>query len=347
MGNQALPQVLLSGFPVSQEFALGRFELVSGSNLPDARLAFQTYGTLNHAGDNCVLLPSYYTGTHASYEPWIGPGRALEPSRWFIVAVNMFGNGRSTSPSYADAEVRGAAFPAISVADNVIAQHRLLTSLGVQNIPMIAGWSMGALQAYEWAVRYPDMVSGILPIAGAARCSPHNFVFLEGVKASLQADPAYDNGRYTHPPVHGLRAFGTVYAGWAYSQEFFRNGAYRDVGYEDMRQLLNAWASDHELMDANNLLAVLDTWQQADVGTPARGGFEHALGQVKARCIVMPSTTDLYFPVADSRIEVGLMPNAELLPIESDLGHIAGRPGIRASETRQISTAMQLLLDRT
>ena len=63
--------------------------------------------------------------------------------------------------------------------------------------------------------------------------------------------------------------------------------------------------------------------------------------------VVMPSTTDLYFPVADSRIEVGLMPNAELLPIESDLGHIAGRPGIRASETEQISAAMQLLLDRT
>ena len=205
---------------MSQEFALGRFGLVSGSNLPDARLAFQTHGTLNRAGDNCVLLPSYYTGTHASYEPWIGPGRALDPSRWFIVAVNMFGNGLSTSPSRADPEVRAAAFPEISVADNVIAQHRLLASMGVQHLQMVAGWSMGALQAYEWAVRYPDMVSGIVPIAGAARCSPHNFVFLEGVKASLQADPAFDSGRYTRPPVHGLRAFGTVYAGWAYSQDF-------------------------------------------------------------------------------------------------------------------------------
>jgi homoserine O-acetyltransferase len=331
---------------VHKEYALGRFELASGSNLPSARLAYQTHGELNGAGDNCVLLPSYYTGTHASYEPWIGPGRLLDPSRWFIVAVNMFGNGLSTSPSNAAPALRGAAFPKITVADNVIAQHRLLTSLGVQHIRMIAGWSMGALQAYEWAVRYPGMVASILPIAGAAKCSPHNFIFLEGVKAALQADPAYNQGRYRNQPLHGLRAFGTVYAGWAYSQEFFRNGTYRDLGYESLNQLLSSWAADHEQMDANNLLAMLDTWQQADVATTARGGFENALRQVEARCIVMPSTTDLYFPVEDSRAETDLLPNAELRPIESGLGHLAGRPGIRAAETEQIGEAMQLLLDR-
>jgi homoserine O-acetyltransferase len=331
---------------VHQEFALGRFGLVSGSNLPAARLAYKTHGQLNRAGDNCILLPSYYTGTHASYEPWIGPDRALDPSRWFIVAVNMFGNGLSTSPSCADPEVQGADFPKLTVADNVIAQHHLLSSLGVQHIRRIAGWSMGALQAYEWAVRYPEMVTGILPIAGAAKCSPHNFVFLEGVKAALQADSAYNHGRYTDQPVSGLRAFGTAYAGWAYSQEFFRNGTYRDLGYETVDQLLSDWAADHEQMDANNLLAMLDTWQNADVGTAARGGLDGALRQIQARCIVMPSTTDLYFPAADSRIEVELMPNAELRPIKSDLGHIAGRPGIRTSETEQIREAMHLLLGR-
>ncbi|PTT62872.1 alpha/beta fold hydrolase [Arthrobacter sp. HMWF013] len=328
-----------------KDFALGRFGLVSGPDLPDARLAYRTYGSLNAAGDNCILLPSYYTGTHASYEPWIGKGRALDPDRWFIVAVNMFGNGLSSSPSRADPEIRGAAFPSVTIADNVIAQHRLLTDLGVRHIRMIAGWSMGALQAYEWAVRYPGMVSGILPIAGAARCSPHNFVFLEGVKAALRADPGFDDGRYTVPPVRGLRAFGTVYAGWAYSQDFFRNGSYRDVGYRSVNHLIDDWAADHEDMDANNLLAMLDTWQRADVGTAERGGFEGALGQIQARCIVMPSTTDLYFPAADSRIEVNLIPYAELRPLESNLGHIAGRPGIRGAETEQIGEAMHLLLD--
>lgn len=229
----------------------------------------------------------------------------------------MFGNGLSTSPSYAAPEVRGAAFPEISVADNVIAQHRLLINLGGRHIRMIAG---------------------------AARCSPHNFVFLEGVKAALKADPAYADGRYTSQPIRGLHAFGTAYAGWAYSQEFFRTGTYRDLGYENVGRLLSAWASDHEQMDANNLLAMLHTWQQADVGTAVRGGFEGALRHIQARCIVMPSTTDLYFPTADSRIEVDLMSDAKFRSIVSDLGHIAGRPGIQSSETDQISDAMRQLL---
>jgi homoserine O-acetyltransferase/O-succinyltransferase len=328
-----------------REFALGRFGLVSGSNLPSARLAYRSYGRLNEAGDNCILLPSYYTGTHASYEPWIGRGRLLDPSRWFVVAVNMFGNGLSTSPSYGDPAIQGAAFPDVGVADNVIAQHRLLSSLGVQKIRMVAGWSMGALQAYEWAVRYPEMVESILPIAGAAKCSPHNFVFLEGVKAALAADPVYDGGRYRSQPRQGLRAFGTVYAGWAYSQAFFRNGSYRELGYESLDHLLAGWASDHEEMDANNLISVLGTWQRADVGTAARGGLKGALRQVEARCIVMPSTTDLYFPATDSSAEVDLLPNAELRPLVSELGHVAGRPGIRAAETAQIGEAMRLLLE--
>ena len=164
------------------------------------------------------------------------------------------------------------------------------------------------------------------------------------MKAALQADSAYNHGRYTNQPVRGLRAFGTAYAGWAYSQEFFRNGTYRDLGYENVNQLLSGWAADHEQMDANNLLAMLDTWQNADVGTTARGGFDGAMRHIRARCIVMPSTSDLYFPATDSQIEVELMPDAELRPIESDLGHTAGRPGIRTSETEQIGEAMRLLL---
>jgi homoserine O-acetyltransferase len=343
MGDQAVPEVLL-GSPVHQEFALGRFGLVSGLDLPDATLAYRTYGKLNEAGDNCVLLPSYYTGTHASYEPWIGPARMLDPERWFVVAVNMFGNGLSTSPSNASPGIRGADFPDVDIADNVIAQHRLLTALGVRHIRMVAGWSMGALQAYEWAVRYPGMVYGILPIAGAARCSPHNFVFLEGVKAALAADQAYDGGRYSSPPVRGLRAFGTVYAGWAYSQEFFRDGIYRELGYRDIDHVLDDWADDHEHMDANNLLTVLGTWQRADVGSPARGGFETALGRIRARCIVMPGTSDLYFPEADSGVEADLIPGADFRPLQSNLGHVAGRPGIRAAESEQIADAMRALL---
>ncbi|WP_434992320.1 alpha/beta fold hydrolase [Arthrobacter sp. Ld5] len=326
------------------DFDLGRFGLVSGADLPSARLAYETHGRLNDDGDNCILLPSYYTGTSASYEPWIRPGRLFDPADWFIVAVNLLGNGASTSPSRAHPDIAGANFPDVDIADNVIAQHSLLMHLGVKRIRLVAGWSMGALQAYEWAVRYPGLVEAILPIAGAARCSPHNVVFLEGVKSALLADPAFRAGRYVTPPVQGLRAFGTVYAGWAYSQEFFCEGTYRELGYPSLAAVIEGWAADHEREDANDLLAMLGTWQRADVGKHHPGGFEGAMGSITARAIVMPGSTDLYFPQADSEREVELLQQGELRPLVSDLGHVAGRPGVRAAETAQIRAAVQELL---
>lgn len=315
--------------------ALDSLPLESGASLR-AELAYATHGTLAPSRDNVVLVPSYYTGTDRSYEPWIGPGRVLDTDRWFVVVVNMLGNGVSTSPS------NTPDFPLVTVRDQVRAQRLLLDHLGIERLRLVMGWSMGAMQAYEWAVGEPDRVDALLPICGAARCSPHNHVFLEGARAALQADPAFAGGAYSSPPVAGLRAFGRVYAGWAYSREFFAHGTYRELGHDSVEAVLEDWAQDHAERDANDLLAMMDTWQSGDVG---RGrGYEEALRAVTARTIVMPSTTDLYFTVADSAIEASLVPGAELRPLESDLGHVAGRPGVRAAETAAISAAVRDLL---
>lgn len=324
---------------VARSFSLGRFTTEFGVDLPGAHLSYRTHGTLDRDGTNCVLLPSYYTGTHRSYEPWIGPGRMFDPRDWFVVAVDMFGNGLSSSPSN---HLLPRTFPLITIADNVRAQRALLDSLGVRGIALAAGWSMGALQCYEWAVRYPSMVRSLLPICGAARCSDFNRVFLDGVASTLTADPAYRSG--TGPPVDGLRAFGRVYAGWAYSRDFFDRGSYRDVGYDSIDDLLDGWANDHAAMDADDLTAMLDTWRTADVGRGHPGGFDAALGSIGARTIVMPGTTDAYFTLADAAREAALVPGAELRPIDSELGHIAGRPGIRQAETDAIAAAARELL---
>jgi homoserine O-acetyltransferase len=96
-------------------FDLGDIALLSGETLANARIAYQTFGSLNQQGDNCVVLPTYYTGTHRSYAPLIGPGRALDPSLWFIVIPNLFGNGLSTSPSSAATPAQRARFPQVSI----------------------------------------------------------------------------------------------------------------------------------------------------------------------------------------------------------------------------------------
>ncbi|WP_104523575.1 alpha/beta fold hydrolase [Blastococcus atacamensis] len=326
-----------------ETFDLGRFALESGASLP-ARLVYATQGTLAEDGGNAVLVPSYYTGTSESYLPWIGPGRVLDTDRLFVVVVNMLGNGVSTSPSNAPEEVAGPRFPLVTVRDQVRAQRLLLDSLGVARLRLVLGWSMGAMQAYEWAVSYPDDVDALLPICGAARCSPHNLVFLEGVRAALTVDPAFDGGRYTAPPVAGLEAFGRVYAGWAYSRDFFHSGTYRELGYPNVQAVLDGWAADHAALDANDLLAMIGTWQSGDVGRGRPGGYEGALRSIRARTIVMPSTTDAYFTPADSAIEASLVRGAQLRPLVSELGHIAGRPGIRAAETTGVADRVRALL---
>ncbi|MCC3747303.1 alpha/beta fold hydrolase [Rouxiella badensis] len=321
-----------------QQFSLGDFVLQSGEVLRQAKLAYATFGELNAQGDNAILIPSYYTGTHRSYLKLIGAGRALDPRRYFIVLTNMFGNGVSSSPSH-DGAQHGADFPTVSIKDNVNAQHLLSMSLGINAFALVTGWSMGAMQAWQWAVSFPQQVKALLPVCGTARCWPLNHVFLEGIKGALQADPVYHHGRYRTSPLAGLAAFGRVYAGWAYSAEFFRAARYRDLGFETLEQLLQSWEKDHQNWDANNLLAMLATWQSGDVSLDAIAG-------VSAKTCVMVGSTDRYFTPEEARIEFDRLPAnvGEWRPLVSPYGHCAGAPGRFARETAEIECAISELL---
>jgi len=261
----------------------------------------------------------------------------------------MLGNGLSTSPSNAHPSQTASEFPSVSIYDNVELHYRLLTEeLRVKRLRLLTGWSMGALQAYHFAALYPAMVDALMPFCGSARCSPHNFVFLDGVRSALCADPVYNGGRYQRQPVAGLKAFGRVYCGWAYSQSFFRHHRYRELGFNTLEDLLIDWEQDHCNWDANNLLAKLNTWQRADIANHSRfnGDFNLAMSAITARTIVMPCCTDLYFPPEDSEIEVAAMTNAELRVIESDWGHCSASPDKNAEVMAQLeSTFAELLAD--
>ena len=324
--------------PDYQRFELGNVTLQSGVTLPDAMLAYRTWGSLNARGDNVIVMPTFYTGTHVRNEGYVRAVPALDPERYFIVSINMFGNGLSSSPSNTPPPFDGPRFPVVTLHDNVACQHRLLTEvLGVKRIALVMGWSMAGCQSYQWGAQYPDMVDAILPFCASARTSPHNQVFLEGVKAALLADSAFAGGDYTAPPVAGLKAFGRVYAGWAYSQTFYRERLHRELGFDTWSQLLADWENDHLEWDANNLLAKLQTWQLGDISANARygGDFERALGAIGARAILVPCTTDLYFPPADNAIEARHMPNADLRPFDSAWGHCVASPSREGSDFMQ------------
>lgn len=325
---------------------LGDLALDCGQVLRQARLCYQILGVPNAQNDNIVLIPSYYGGSHWGSLPLLGAGSPLGSGEYCVVLSNLFGAGWSSSPSNASAGQCGPEFPRISLADNVRAQAQLLDRVfGDWQLRLVTGWSMGGMQALHWAMLFPERVQRILPFCCTASCWPHNHVFLEGVKAALCADSAWRGGHYTVPPERGLRAFGRSYAGWAYSSAFFRSEQWRALGFDSLGALLAYWEEDHLAQDANDLLCVLDTWQAADPATLA--GFdslEAALSSVRARAIVMPSSSDLYFTVEDARHEVSLMPNAELRVLTSDWGHCAGGPGRSPEAMAQVFAAMRDLL---
>ncbi len=340
-------QYAVPGEPnATQYFELGDFELQSGAVLKNARLAYVTRGEWHASRPNAVLFPTYYTGTHQSNLTLVQPGRALDPARWFVVIPNLFGNGVSSSPSNHAAQP-GVDFPHITLLDNVRAQQRLLTEqLGIQQVELALGWSMGAQQAYHHAALFPERVKSLLAVCGSARTSPHNSVFLEGVKAALLADATFAAGRYTESPQRGLAAFGRVYAGWAYSQAFFRDRSYEALGYDSAEALLEAWALDHQTWDANDLLCMLWSWQHANISDNPRfeRDFARALAAITARAIVMPVSTDLYFHPDDNRLEVQSLARAELRVLESTWGHSAGGPDRNPEASHSIDAAIRELL---
>jgi homoserine O-acetyltransferase len=327
-------------------FEFETVRLQSGLTLHQAQLAYKTYGQLNAARDNVIVMPTFYGGQHAENEALMAVWPALDPQQYFIIVPNMFGNGLSSSPSNTPPPFDRAVFPHITLYDNVLCQHRLVTEhLGVQRVKLVVGFSMGAQQAFQWGALYPDLVQAIAPICGSARTSPHNYVFLEGVKAALVADAAFAEGWYHTPPVKGLRAFSRVYMGWAFSQDFFRDQEYRTMGFASLEDSIRFLEGYFRRRDANDLLAMLWTWQHADISANERyrGDVAAALSAITARAIVMPGETDLYFRVRDNELEVAQMPHAALRPIPSIWGHVAGL-GVNPPDNAFIDAALRELL---
>jgi homoserine O-acetyltransferase len=308
-------------------YSLGDLTLQSGDVLPGATLTWKTYGALSPARDNVVVYPTSYTAQHTDQEWLIAPDMVLDPTRWFIVAPDMFGNGLSSSPS------NTPDYPAlVTTADNVRAQRRLLSEFfGVTRIAGVYGFSMGAQQAYHWAGLFPEAVDRAIIVCGSARTSVHNKVFLLSLLATLEAAPEHiGGGRFSSEPRAALHAFARIYAGWAMSQDWYRAGLHlRALGATDLDDFLdNKWELGFTRRAAADLYAQATTWFHSDVSANElyEGDLVRALNTIRARLLLMPSRTDLYFPVADNAAELPHIAQGVLRPIPTIWGHRAGSP---------------------
>ncbi len=313
-------------------YEAGDVTLQSGARLPGARLSWKTHGTLSPARDNVVVYPTSYGAQHPDLEWLIGPDKVLDPERWFVVIPDMFGNGLSSSPAGRDD------YPTlVTIHDNVQVQRRALGDLfGIERVACVYGWSMGALQAYHWAALFPEAVDRIVVNCGVARTAVHNQVFLRSLMATLEAAPQHiGNGRFAGEPGAAKRAFGRIYAAWALSQDFYRAGLHLadgpapNLGAPDLETFLKTdWEERFGARPAANLYAQLRTWDAADISANELydGDLPAALRAIRARVLLMPGATDLYFRTADNEAELPFLRHVLLRPIPSIWGHRAGNP---------------------
>lgn len=325
-------------------FELGAFPLACGKQLPDARVCFRVFGELNAARSNLVLYPSSYGAWPEDIDWVIGP--ILDPARWCVVLVSQFGNGRSSSPSNSALGLAEAAW-VVRHSDNLRAQRRLLEEVfGVESPALIYGWSMGAQQAYHWAVLEPERTQRICCLCGTARTTPHNRLFLLSLRQALTADPHWNGRGFTGTPEQGLRSFALIYASWAASQAFYRQGSHLALGYHSVEDYVErSWLPAYRRHDPHDLVAMLDTWLANDVASEAGLGSDlaAALGRVRARAVVIASSSDLYFPAEDCALEAAAMPGARFVRLDSPLGHRAGNPHDGAAERARIRSCVDRL----
>lgn len=317
-------------------FSLHDFQLECGVALPELRIAYRAEGNLSPARDNVIVTGTSFGATPDDLNFLIGPGKAIDTDRYFVVRTHMIGNGYSSSPSNMSAPLDGPRFPAISIRDNVQAQYRLLTEgLGIGHIRAYAGASMGAQQAYQWAVSYPDLMDWIVPIVGGAHTTPHGQAFLRAMRQPILDDPDFAGGDYTRPPARGLRTAGMIWLPWGYGQEFYAHEKYREhlgVRHESLEAFVAAVSEGYTARDANNYLCHNSVWMRHNVGdTPGFGGdLGRALASIRARALVIPSRTDTYFYLPDLVAEAEQVPYHRLRILDTVYGHTGGFGGTPA-----------------
>ena len=329
-------------------FDLGDFNLEEGGVIKNCQLAYSTFGSLNSQKDNAILVSTWYSGTSKIMEQvYVGDEHAIDPNKYFIIIVNQIGNGLSSSPHNVKNSV-AASFPKVRIADDVRAQHELVTKyFGLSSLALVVGGSMGAQQTWEWAVKYPDIVKRAAPIAGTAKNTTHDFLFTQTLNEAIMSDPAWESGAYKNPNavIDGLRRHADLWSVMGYSTEMFKKELWRGLGFSSVEEFCEGFTQAYFApMDPNNLLTLAWKWQRGDVSRNTDGDLKKALNRITAKLFVMPINTDMFFPPKDCEDNQKMVANSELRVISTDWGHL-GLFGMDPLYIKQVDQHLSDLLD--
>ncbi|CAI6333722.1 unnamed protein product [Periconia digitata] len=328
-------------------FVIPNFTFKNGTKLPSVKLA---YLDINPTAPKTALISTCFKGRLNTTLTFANG--AFKNHR--IILVALFGNGESSSPS------NTSDFPAsLAYEDCVRAQYLLLTKeLGINELDVVCGFSMGGQMAYHWAALYPKFVRRAVVICSSARTSKHNYQFLEGPRVALEFGVDYadakksmvrkrdggDNEVGEKEVPRCVQAFGKAYSAWLTSAEWFDEELYKSLGAETLEEWdLQASKEGYVGWEVDDLLALLGMWQRGDIS--CGGNLEDALTKLEAEVLLMPCETDQYFRPGPNKREAKSLKNAQVAVIPSVWGHIAGG-GSNSTDTQWMDNRISEFLNR-
>ncbi|MGO4341505.1 homoserine O-acetyltransferase MetX [Pedococcus sp. 2YAF34] len=329
---------------------LGAVELERGGVLPDVTVAYETWGELNAAGDNAILVEHALTGdahvvgeagpghpTPGWWDGLVGPGRPLDTDRWFVVASNVLGGCQGTTgPSSAapDGRAWGSRFPFVTVRDQVQVETLLADRLGIERWHLVLGGSMGGMRALEWAVTHPSRVDRAVVLASTAYATAEQIAWCQAQLLAIRSDPHYRGGDYYDElagPDAGLGiARRIAHVTYRSELELHERFGREPQGEEEPlggsgRYAVESYLDHHAgklagRFDANSYLVLTEAMNSHDVGR-GRGGVDAALARVTADVVVVAVDSDRLYPPRLSREISDGVAGATLHTVRSDYGH--------------------------
>ncbi|MDB5776182.1 MAG: Homoserine Oacetyltransferase [Herbaspirillum sp.] len=335
--------------PPVQSFSLGDLKLESGESIKNFSISYVTHGKLNASKSNAILMVPSIGGNHHRIDYLIGPGRALDPSKYFIICADAIGNGITTSPSNSKVQPH-MQFPRFNIRDMVNSEERLVTEkFGIKKLVTVIGASMGGMQSLQWAVSYPDMMDSVVPIIPLGRTPAWTTGVLEMLRQSVMTDPLWKGGNYpaSAPPEQGMRLLQGWLAGMivhtpVYEESRFPNS--QDV----IANLKGVENSEWRRMDAVDWVYQSWAYDQHNLGTTPgfNGDYHRALESIKAKTLILAGTGDLLNPEYESKEAARYIPDVRYISINAQrpMGHSSGA-GATAPENELQNREISAFLD--
>jgi homoserine O-acetyltransferase len=300
----------------------------------NCRVGYRTFGQLNSDKSNVVVIPTWAGGTTEQLQSNIGPGKLVDSTKYFVVAIDALSNGVSSSPSNSHLQPR-MRFPQFALRDTVESQHELLTKvLHLDHVHAIVGISMGGMQAFQWVVSYSGFMDKAVPIVGSPRLAPYDLLLWQAQIEALMRDRDWKGGNYSANPARALDfAFGELLLT---TPTDYNKRKTRDEVLADLEKA----RTESKGSDANDKIRQAQAMMQLDVSREFGGSLERAAKVVKAKVFVVVARFD-HVVTPGPAIEFASLLGAKVLTLDSECGHLA-----TSCESTRLNTAVAEFLSK-